>query len=193
MALRDLTDRSAVLQAINEFRELGEDRVSREVRVRALATDSKLHTRARRFHPRQSSAPRTPFSFLTVGPLTPAEFSGGRDDGRQGASTWGSRSSRPMLRTISRLGCAGSWSSSPRHGRRGSVTLTRLSTRFAAARRSSRSCFPSHSLEQRSNRRLAKATGPAFRGSPRWIRARPNTTRHGVYPVLLFQRGPDCS
>jgi hypothetical protein len=66
VALRDLTDRSAVLQAINEFRELGEDAF---LETGSSARDGfRSPTKARRFHPRRSSVLRMGSSFLMLVP-----------------------------------------------------------------------------------------------------------------------------
>jgi len=77
VALRDLTDRTAVLQAINEFRELGEDAFlekygferSRRIRI-ALEGDT--------FPSKAILGAAHRFQFPDAGPLKPSEFSGGR-------------------------------------------------------------------------------------------------------------------
>jgi len=77
MALRDLTDSFAVLQAINEFRELGEDAFlakygferSRRILI-ALEGDT--------FPSKAILGAAHGFQFPEAGPLKPSEFSGGR-------------------------------------------------------------------------------------------------------------------
>jgi MoxR-like ATPase len=77
VALRDLTDRSAVLQAISEFREIGEDRFLEKYgfeRSRRFEIAYEGET----FPSKAILGAAHGFQFPEVGPLTPAEFSGGR-------------------------------------------------------------------------------------------------------------------
>jgi len=61
VALRDLTDRSAVLQAINEARELGEAAFLEKYGFER-SDGFRLHTRTRPFHRRPCLARPTAFS-----------------------------------------------------------------------------------------------------------------------------------
>ena len=77
MALRDLTDRSAVLQAINEFRELGEDAFLEKYgfeRSRRIQIAYEGET----FPSKAILGAAHGFQFPDTGPLRPSEFSGGR-------------------------------------------------------------------------------------------------------------------
>ncbi len=77
MALRDLTDRSAVLQAINEFRELGEDAFLEKYgfeRSRRIQIAYEGET----FPSKAILGAAHGFQLPDAGPLKPSEFSGGR-------------------------------------------------------------------------------------------------------------------
>ena len=77
MALRDLTDRSAVVKAINELQEIGEDRFldkygfERSRRIQ-IAYDGET------FPSKAILGAAHAFQFPDAGPLRPSEFSGGR-------------------------------------------------------------------------------------------------------------------
>ena len=146
MALRDLTDRSAVLQAINEFRELGEDACLEKYgfeRSRRIQIAYEGET----FPSKAILGAAHGFQFPDAGPLKPSEFSGGRvtvDKARQLGFEVVEADAPDDLA----LGLRRFISCSARHGRPSLVTLTRLSTPFANARRPSRSYSPGRSPER---------------------------------------------
>ena len=190
MALRDLTDRSAVLKAINEFRELGEDAFLEKYgfeRSRRIQIAYEGET----FPSKAILGAAHGFQFPDAGPLKPSEFSGGRvtvDKARQ-------------------LGFEVVEADAPDDLALG---LRRFMELFSEARTTKfghahpavdalREC--AKAIEELLPESLAGAkvrpsVGQGNWASVPWIAVLhprvTDTTRHGVYPVLLFQRGPDC-
>ncbi len=87
MALRDLTDRSAVLQAINEFRELGEDAFLEKYgfeRSRRIQIAYEGET----FPSKAILGAAHGFQFPDAGPLRAVGVQRRSRDSRQGTPTW---------------------------------------------------------------------------------------------------------
>jgi len=185
VALRNLTDRSAVLQAINEFRELGEDAFLEKYgfeRSRRIQIADEGET----FPSKAILGAAHGFQFPDAGPLKPSEFSGGR----------------VTVDTARQLGFEVVEADAPDDLALG---LRRFMELFAEARPTKfghahpavdalREC--AKAIEELLPESLAGAkvkpsVGQGNWASVPWIAVldprETETTRHGVYPVLLFQ------
>lgn len=184
MALRDLTDRSAVLQAINEVRELGEAAFlekygfERSRRIQIAHEDETFPSKA-------VLGAAHGFQFPDIGPLRPSEFSGGRvttDKARQlGFEVVETDEPDDLAIALRRF--------LELFGEARTVKFGHAHPAVDALRECAKA-IEELLPESLSGAKVKPSVGQGNWASVPWIAVldprETDTTRHGVYPVLLF-------